>query len=65
MLNAVGEKGQTRLPTAVLRRGLAYRQMMVRWIDEVLALLHSSYDEQDMTPRIDETNAGSDARVSP
>jgi len=42
MLKAVGPAGQARPPTAVLRRGLAYRQMMVRWIDELLALLSSA-----------------------
>ena len=39
MLKAVGETEQARPPAAVLRRGLAYRQMMIRWIDELLALL--------------------------
>jgi DNA-binding PadR family transcriptional regulator len=63
MLNAVGEEGQARLPTAVLRRGLAYRQMMVRWIDEVLALLQTSYDDQDIGPGIDESNTDSNTPV--
>jgi DNA-binding PadR family transcriptional regulator len=41
MLKAVGPDDQARPPTAVLRRGLAYRQMMMRWIDELLVLLDS------------------------
>jgi len=44
MLKAVGAAVQARPPTAVLRRGLAYRQMMVRWIDELLELLSSGED---------------------
>jgi Virulence activator alpha C-term len=35
MLDALGDADR-RPPTAVLRRGIAYREMMVRWIDSVL-----------------------------
>jgi DNA-binding PadR family transcriptional regulator len=34
---ALGEHQQRAAPTAVLRRGIAYREMMIRWIDGVLA----------------------------
>jgi DNA-binding PadR family transcriptional regulator len=37
MLDALGEADRRRPPTAVLRRGIAYREMMVRWIDGALA----------------------------
>ena len=45
MLKAISPQGQARPPTAVLRRGLAYREMMVRWIDELLGLLESDFGE--------------------
>jgi DNA-binding PadR family transcriptional regulator len=36
MLAAVGDEDSQRPPSAVLRRGVAYRELMVRWIDGVL-----------------------------
>jgi DNA-binding PadR family transcriptional regulator len=36
MLGAISEEAGHRPPTAVLRRGVAYRELMVQWIDSVL-----------------------------
>ena len=36
MLESVVAEDRLRHPTADLRRGVAYREMMVRWIDSVL-----------------------------
>ena len=42
MLEAIGEDDARLPPTQVLRRGLAYRRLMLQWIDEVLAEMESS-----------------------
>lgn len=39
MLGAIGPEDRHNPPTAVLRRGIAYRALMVQWIDETLAEL--------------------------
>jgi DNA-binding PadR family transcriptional regulator len=36
MLDVIGVEDRTRPPTAVLRRGIAYREMMTAWIDRLL-----------------------------
>jgi DNA-binding PadR family transcriptional regulator len=36
MLRAIPPEQRERLPSLVLRRGVAYRELMVRWIDELL-----------------------------
>lgn len=45
MLGAIGREDQGRPPTAVLRRGVAYREMMIDWIDGVLADLDALDEE--------------------
>src|SRR5262249_49501484 len=53
MLDAVREEDRQRPPTAVLRRGVAYRELMVRWIDQLLqdlALLDNVVGEQQARP---------------
>jgi hypothetical protein len=45
MLAAIGEADRGRPPTAMLRRSIAYREMMVRWIDSVLEDLDDNDDE--------------------
>jgi DNA-binding PadR family transcriptional regulator len=47
MLNAISPQGQARPPTAVLRRGLAYREMMVRWMDELLEMMETDFGEKE------------------
>ncbi len=46
MLAAISQEARHRPPTAVLRRGVAYRELMVRWIDSLLEELEGP-DEQD------------------
>jgi DNA-binding PadR family transcriptional regulator len=40
MQAALGRADRARLPSAVLRRGIALHRLHVEWIDEVLAALH-------------------------
>lgn len=42
MLGTISAENHARPPTAVLRRGIAYREMMVSWIDSVLEDLDST-----------------------
>jgi DNA-binding PadR family transcriptional regulator len=42
MTAALKKGGPPRLPSAVLRRGLAYQQLMLDWIDEVLTELRTT-----------------------
>jgi hypothetical protein len=50
MLDTLGEADRRRPPTTVLRRGIAYREMMVRWIDSVLADLDAGEESARDTP---------------
>jgi hypothetical protein len=50
MLDAVGEEDRHRPPTAVLRRGVAYRELMVGWIDSVLEGVRRNEGQRDNGP---------------
>ena len=47
MLAVLGDEDRRRPPAAVLRRGVAYRELMVQWIDSVLADLSHLDDATD------------------
>ena len=50
MLGAISEEARHRPPTAVLRRGVAYRELMVRWIDSLLEELEGPKEQGESAP---------------
>jgi DNA-binding PadR family transcriptional regulator len=50
MLAAVDDEARHRPPTAVLRRGVAYRELMVAWIDSVLEEVRQNDAQQGEAP---------------
>jgi hypothetical protein len=64
MSSALGGRSPSRLPTAVLARGLAYQELVVGWIDGLLASERTNAPREE-TPkrrRPEPVNAGETRR---